>query len=515
MQKISIIYRKQTKEISDSLIQSIKYNCHKSIFFEIFTSKENILKSCKLMKDWDLSFHCNTTIHNTNALINKTIDINSIICLSVEDFSFLHDHFKFDIYGTFYKEPIKNLELLLYDDYLKVYEIVDLFLQQQRKGFSYYDNIFFITKDENINEEESITLAGLEKFGTKITKTSMLKFLNTKEIKNTLVISTSAICFLPILNLVYHEWLLTYKFTSLGMVGYINTNCFTSAPKALIKNLRLIYDDILFKENPDEEIYNNNTEYSVFANYYEQYTLSNKKYFLNWHKFILERYEEINNKKPSNMLDIACGTAVMSKKIKKECPEINIDACDLNPEMLDNAKDSSNIRLFQADMRRLGLNKKYDLVICTFDSVNYLRNIRDFYDMLMGVWRCLEINGVFIFDVSMIKNSKDNFNEITNYQNIGPDSILQCSFYIPQESKQITVMQSYVKSFNIYSSFNEIHIQKIWKCKEIIDLIKETQFEISGIYDAITLKKVKYSKKANLDNSYFRLFFVLKKNEYL
>ena len=511
MRRISILYEKPENYIVTAILQSMKYYYHPDVVFDIFTKKENAFLSHKLLKDWDHSIHNIVNIQNLDSLNKKTADFKALLCINEDDFRILNEKHEFDFYGTYYTEPHSQLEVLYCGNNSLVYEIVDIFLKQQKKNLSAYDDIVYLTMSEYLTNDDAIAISAFEKFNVPFKIASIVEFFGKPTSRKILLIVTPPAHLLPVMNLIYREFLLIYMLSTPSLVGLMNSDCHIHTPNTMVKNLRLVYDDILKKQSPDNENKYYLAQYSSFAEYYEKYTLSNKKYFAHWHTFIIEKYELIHKKPPATLLDIACGTATISKRIKKSFPEIQIDACDIAPEMLDNAKNCNNITLFQADMRTLRLIKLYDLVICTFDSVNYLRTEADFMNMLKSVWKCLKPKGILIFDVSTKKNSEENFNEITNYQDIYPGVILQRSIYSPQSSEQITLLQSFTESFHVYTHRSEVHVQKIWKCKKIVGMLQKAKFEIKGIYDAISQENLNYNEKSDFDNNYYRLFFVIQK----
>jgi len=271
--------------------------------------------------------------------------------------------------------------------------------------------------------------------------------------------------------------------------------------------------------------------YSGLAKYYDQYVLNNIEYFSHWADFIIEAYFEIHHSLPLTMLDIACGTGFMSRSIYSRIPSLSIDAFDLNPEMLEIAQKKDNARpiinYFQADMTEFELPNRYDLAICIFDSVNYLLTIKDFRKMLVNVERVLNTGGVFIFDISTVLNCRENFNEVVNIDESETHFIAHEAFYEESEALQRTIYTIFTLGDTGYVKSKEEHLQKIWQCKEIVEIIEQSHWTLYGIYDLesqkklsielphgrFTLSKTKLSAQLTLfDESYERILFVLKKN---
>ncbi len=104
-------------------------------------------------------------------------------------------------------------------------------------------------------------------------------------------------------------------------------------------------------------------------------------YNKDWGNFSLEYLKIINAVKkkfkvnPKSALDIACGTGNLIGKLGGG----GLDAVgtDLSPEMIKVAKKNfSKVKFHVQDMSKLKLGRKFDLIVCPFDSLNYLKNIK-------------------------------------------------------------------------------------------------------------------------------------------
>jgi ubiquinone/menaquinone biosynthesis C-methylase UbiE len=106
----------------------------------------------------------------------------------------------------------------------------------------------------------------------------------------------------------------------------------------------------------------------------------------------------VNAKRPNSktILDIACGTAEHHKYLKDD---FAIDGIDLNEKFIKNARQKNlNGSYSIADMAKFNLNKKYDVIICLFSSIGYLRSV----DEIISAFECfnqhLNSNGLLILE---------------------------------------------------------------------------------------------------------------------
>ena len=88
---------------------------------------------------------------------------------------------------------------------------------------------------------------------------------------------------------------------------------------------------------------------------------------------------------------------------------------DLSYDMLKVAQqkfDTSKfpISLWQGNMISFRLRHSVDIVICLYDSINYLLNLVEWKKLFDCVYDVLCDSGLFIFDICTEKNSKKHFN---------------------------------------------------------------------------------------------------------
>lgn len=93
---------------------------------------------------------------------------------------------------------------------------------------------------------------------------------------------------------------------------------------------------------------------------------------------------EINARKADckSILDIGCGTAEHHKYLKDE---FQIDGLDINEEFINAAKSKNpDGSYYVADMVDFDLGKKYDVILCLFSSIGYVKT----YDNMVSALRC-------------------------------------------------------------------------------------------------------------------------------
>jgi SAM-dependent methyltransferase len=115
--------------------------------------------------------------------------------------------------------------------------------------------------------------------------------------------------------------------------------------------------------------------------------------------------------KGTRLLDVACGTGKSFLPLLRAGWEVT--ACDISPAMLRRARSKAEgqARLELADMRRLPVLGKFDLVWVIDDAVNYLRSIDELEACLAGLARNLAPGGRVMFDTNTLRTYDTFFSE--------------------------------------------------------------------------------------------------------
>jgi SAM-dependent methyltransferase len=98
------------------------------------------------------------------------------------------------------------------------------------------------------------------------------------------------------------------------------------------------------------------------------------------------------------LLELACGTGAILKILAKS---YDVAGLDLSPQMLFLArKKLPHVRFYRKDMASLDLGKKFDVIICVFDSINHVLKFANWKKIFRNAARHLEEDGLFLFDIN-------------------------------------------------------------------------------------------------------------------
>ena len=262
---------------------------------------------------------------------------------------------------------------------------------------------------------------------------------------------------------------------------------------------------IKFAENGiDHQNIQKEYQYSYFAKVYDKY-MSHVSYD-DWVEKIIEIYHNQHNSEPKNIYELACGTANVGCRLVGK--GYKVDASDLSTEMLKVAASKVNSpNLFRKNMLEK-IDKKYDLILLLFDSLNYLHSQKDVEKLFSNVSFGLEKNGLFIFDISTKQNCREYFDDYVNFEDNKNEFIIHQTMWDEIEKEQLSKLTFFKKHRNFYFREDEVHRQKIYSIKELIELIPAS-LELIELH---TLdEKLDLSKDTYYDEIYHRIFFIIKK----
>ena len=63
-------------------------------------------------------------------------------------------------------------------------------------------------------------------------------------------------------------------------------------------------------------------------------------------------------------------------------------------------KKLPHVRFYRKDMVRFDLGRKFDVIICVFDSINHVLKFADWQKIFRNAARHLEDDGLFLFDIN-------------------------------------------------------------------------------------------------------------------
>lgn len=186
------------------------------------------------------------------------------------------------------------------------------------------------------------------------------------------------------------------------------------------------------------------------------------------------------------VLDLACGTGSVGLELAaRGRTVIGVDQSrPMLCEGLRRAADSElSMAFVQQDMAALGLARSFDLVVCLFDSLNYLLDLAALERAFGGVAAALRPGGLFIFDVNTERAlleemfTQDDFEPETpvklrwrsRYDKRSRIAAIEMEFYLP-DGEQVRVTQH----------------ERAYSVRELRTALETAGFRTLAVYDAYT-----------------------------
>lgn len=243
--------------------------------------------------------------------------------------------------------------------------------------------------------------------------------------------------------------------------------------------------------------------YDEFSKIYD--ILMEEVDYENWAKYIIQLFEK-SGIVPKKILDLACGTGNISIPLSKA--GYNVYGVDISESMLTIADNKArlnrqNIRFIKQDIRDLNLSGKFDAIICACDGINYILKEDELVKTFLSLYKLLNKDGIFIFDISSFYKIKYILGNNTFFEE--KNNICYCWENEFDESTSIITMRLnfFTPKDKLYHRFEEIHLQKAYKNNIIIEFLRECGFFNINCYDSFTLNEPSEISE--------RIFFIARK----
>jgi SAM-dependent methyltransferase len=113
-------------------------------------------------------------------------------------------------------------------------------------------------------------------------------------------------------------------------------------------------------------------------------------------KDCIERYRP----EPESILELACGTGSILECLGSVPHRTGLD---ISPEMLAEARTKlHDVEFVEGNMTSFALGRRFDVVICVFDSLNHLLDFAEWESTFEAVQEHLTDGGLFVFDVNTL-----------------------------------------------------------------------------------------------------------------
>jgi len=146
---------------------------------------------------------------------------------------------------------------------------------------------------------------------------------------------------------------------------------------------------------------NEKIPYTELAKYYDMiYSYKNYKKESNVIINLIKKYKKSSG---SDLLESACGTG---EYLKYFLNDYNCEGFDISSDMISVAKEKlPEINFRVADMTNFNFNKKYDVIVCLFSSIAYIKTVDNLKKAINNFYEHLNDGGIMIIEPWFEKES--------------------------------------------------------------------------------------------------------------
>lgn len=226
--------------------------------------------------------------------------------------------------------------------------------------------------------------------------------------------------------------------------------------------------------------------YTSFAQVYDLF-MDNVPYE-RWSRYIVNKLWE-HKIDGGYVVDLGCGTGKMTSMLADA--GYDMIGIDNSMDMLQIAceRDDDRILYLMQDMCEFDAGEKVKAVISACDSLNYIVEEEDLLEVFKSVYRQLEDDGIFIFDINTPYKYEKLLAENTFAENRDDSSFIWENYYDNEEKINQYDLTLFIRDDNengLFRKFEETHFQRCYEPEKIKDLLGQAGFSSITIFDAYT-----------------------------
>jgi len=183
-------------------------------------------------------------------------------------------------------------------------------------------------------------------------------------------------------------------------------------------------------------------------------------------------------------LELACGTGNLTLELARR--GYRVVGTDVSKQMLEVARDKANsadvpASFREMDMRHIDISEHFDIVLCLYDSINYLMEKHEIEKLFVDVHSALSPGGIFVFDICTEANCLKYFRDRTEREKGNGFSYWRHSYYLRPSRIQVTEFK--IRFDRQDRVLTELHRQRIYSLDEILQIVNHSALACVGFYD--------------------------------
>ena len=196
------------------------------------------------------------------------------------------------------------------------------------------------------------------------------------------------------------------------------------------------------------------------------------------------------------LIDLGCGTGSISLKLAQK--GYNVLGIDYSEEMLSQAdqkfrENNIVIPLYHQDIRQFVMDRNVDIVISTFDTLNYILDEKDIERTFKNVFEVLKKDALFIFDINTPYKLKEILGDNIFTYNTEEISYIWENDFDDKENICQMCLTFFIldQETGLYERFEEFHEQKSYEIDYLIDILHKTGFKVLNVHGELNMEEPK------------------------
>lgn len=197
-----------------------------------------------------------------------------------------------------------------------------------------------------------------------------------------------------------------------------------------------------------------------------------------------------------SILNVACGTAEHDKYLSKM---YSVDGIDINSEFIEVAsKKNPDGQYFCADMTNFKLTKTYDIILCLFSSIGYVKTI----DNVIKTFRCfkrhLNEDGIIVIEPWFVPAAWNPDSRVHMLTGETTDGKI-CRMNISEQEGSLSILNFHylVGTSNGVEYFTELHELGLFSVEEMKETFKVVELSVNYDKDGLTDRGLYIARQDN------------------
>lgn len=192
-----------------------------------------------------------------------------------------------------------------------------------------------------------------------------------------------------------------------------------------------------------------------------------------------------NGVKGKQILDIGCGTGILSAMLAKKGADVT--GVDLSKEMLEVAQQRAKslglaVKFLNEAMQELEVDRLYDAAIIPIDSLNYVLQPEEVQETFRRIYQALKKDGILLFDVHSTYKTDEIFLESPFVYDDGRVAYIWQTAEADFEHSVCSELAFFVKQGELYRRFDEVHVQRTFPVPAYVTMLEQAGFSIERIF---------------------------------